>query len=86
LYVSPNIIRVIKSMRIRRAGHVARMGEMRNVYRIFVRKHERKRPLGRLRCRWEDNIIMDRKKLRYEGVDWIQWRAVVITVMNLRVL
>ena len=56
LYASPNIVRVIKSRRMRRAGHVARMGEMRGVYRVLVMKHEGKRPLGRPRRRWEDNI------------------------------
>jgi hypothetical protein len=56
LYSSPNIIRMIKSRRMRWAGHVARMGETRNAYRILVRNPEGKRPLGRPRCRWMDNI------------------------------
>jgi hypothetical protein len=56
---SPNIIRVIKSRRMRWAGHVARNGETRNAYGILVRKPEGKRPLGRPRCRWVDNIKMD---------------------------
>ena len=56
LYCSPNIVRVMKSRRMRWAGHVARMGERRGVYRVLVGKPERKRPLGKLRCRWEDNI------------------------------
>jgi hypothetical protein len=56
LYSSPNIIRVIKSRMMRRAGHVPCMGEMRNVYNIFVGKPERERPLGRPRSRWEGNI------------------------------
>ena len=56
LYSSPNIVRVIKSRRMRWAGHVARMGEERAVYRVFVGKPEGKRPLGRPRPRWEDNI------------------------------
>jgi hypothetical protein len=55
LYSSPNIIKLIKSRRMRRAGHVARMGETRNAYRILVGKPEGKRPLGRPRCRWVDN-------------------------------
>jgi hypothetical protein len=56
LYSSPNIVRVIKSRRMRWAGHVARMGEGRGVYRILVGRPERKRPLGRPRRRWESNI------------------------------
>ena len=59
LYCSPNIVRVIKSRRMRWAGHVARMGERRGVYRVLVGKTEGKRPLGRLRRRWEDNIKTD---------------------------
>ena len=56
LYSFPNIIRVIKSRRMRGAGHVARLGERRGVYRVLVQKPEGKRPLGRPRRRWEDNI------------------------------
>jgi hypothetical protein len=56
LYSSPNIVRVIKSRRMRRVGHVARMGEGTGVYRVLVGRPEGKRPLGRRRCRWEDNI------------------------------
>jgi hypothetical protein len=59
LYSSPSIIRIIKSRRMRWAGHVARMGEKRNAYRLLVGKPEGKRPLGRLRRRWVDNIRMD---------------------------
>jgi hypothetical protein len=59
LYPSPNIVRVIKSRRMRWAGHVARMGEGRGVYRVLVGRPEGKRPLGRPRWRWEDNIKMD---------------------------
>ena len=59
LYSSPNIVPVLKSRRMRRAGHVARMGERRDVYRVLVGKPEGKRPLGRPRCRWEDNIKTD---------------------------
>ena len=58
LYSSPNIVRVIKSRRIRRAGHVARMGEEREVYRVLVGKLEGRRPVGRPRRRWVDNIRM----------------------------
>jgi len=59
LYSSPTIVRVIKSRRMRWAGHVTRMGEMRGVYGVLVWKLEGKRPLGRPRCRWEDNMKMD---------------------------
>jgi hypothetical protein len=66
LYSSPNIVRVIKSRRMRWAGHVARMGKGRGVYRVSVERPEGKRPLGRPRRRWEDNIKMD---LREVGID-----------------
>jgi hypothetical protein len=59
LYSSPNIIRVFKSRRMRWAGHVARMGEGRGAYRILVRRPEGRRPLGRPKRRWQDNIKMD---------------------------
>jgi hypothetical protein len=59
LYSSPNIVRMIKSRRIRRAGNVARTGEGRSVYRILVGRPEGKRPLGRPRRRWENNVKMD---------------------------
>jgi hypothetical protein len=55
---------MIKSRRMRWAGHVARMGETRNAYRILMGKAEGKRPLGRLRCRWVDNIKMDLREIR----------------------
>jgi hypothetical protein len=93
LYSSPNIIRMIKSRRMRWAGHLAQMGKKRNVYRILVGKPEGKRPLGRPRCRCVDNIKMNLRKIGWDGMDWIdlaedgdQWRALVNTVMNLRVL
>jgi len=60
LYCLPNIVRVIKSRRIRWAGHVARVGDSRRVYKVLVEKIQRKRPFGRPRRRWEDNIKMDR--------------------------
>jgi hypothetical protein len=92
LYSSPSIIRIIKSRRMRWAGHVARRGEMRNVYRLLVRKSEGKRPLGRPRRRWMDNIMMDLFEMGLKVVDWIglaqdryRWRALVNSVMNLRV-
>jgi len=92
LYSSPNIVRMIKSRRMRWAGHVARLGERRGVYKLLVRKPEGKRPLGRPRRRWEDNIKMDRQEVGYGGVNWIElaqdrdrWQALVNAVMNLRV-
>jgi hypothetical protein len=92
LYSSPNIIRVIKSRRLRQAGHVARMGERRGAYRALVGKPEGRRPLGRPRHRWEDNIKMDLREVGWGGMDWInlaedrdRWRALVNAVMNLRV-
>jgi hypothetical protein len=69
LYSSPSIIRIIKSKRMRWAGHVARMGEKRNAYRILVGKPEGKRPLGRPRRRWMHNIKMDLRKIGRDGVD-----------------
>jgi hypothetical protein len=65
-YSSPNIIRVIKSRRLRWAGHVARMGERRGAYRALVGNPEGTRPLGRLRRRWEDNIKMDLREVGWE--------------------
>jgi hypothetical protein len=92
LYSSPNIVRVIKSRRMKWAGHVARMGEGRGVYRVLVGRPECKRPLERPRRRWEDNIKMDLREIGIDGTNWIQltqdrvrWRAFVNTVMNLRV-
>jgi hypothetical protein len=71
VYCSPSIIRIINSRRVRWAGHVARMGEKRNAYRILVGKPEGKRPLGRHRRRWEDNIRMDltRHRMGWYGLD-----------------
>jgi hypothetical protein len=71
LYSSPNIIRVIKSRRMRWAGHVAQMGEGRCAYKILVGRPEGRRPLGRPRCRWEDNIKMGLKEVGWGGMDWI---------------
>jgi hypothetical protein len=69
LYSSPSIIRIINSRRMRWAGHVARMGENRNAYRILVGKPEGKRPLGRSRRRWVDNIKMDLTEIGWDGVE-----------------
>jgi hypothetical protein len=67
LYSSPNVFRVIKSRRMRWTGHVARMGEGRGVYRVFVGRPEGKRPLGRPRSRWEDDTKMDLRKIGVDG-------------------
>jgi len=72
LYSSPNIVRVITSRRIRWAGHVARIGEKRGVNRVLVGKPEGKRPLGRPRRRWEDNIKMDLQEVGCGCMDWIE--------------
>jgi hypothetical protein len=89
---SPSIIRIKKSRRMRWAGHVAWMGEKRNVYRLLVGKQEWKRPLGRPRRRWIDNIKMDLLEIGLSVVYWIclaqdryRRRALVNSVMNLRV-
>ena len=92
LYCSPNIVWVIKSRRMRWAGHVAHMGEERGVYKVLVGKLEGKRPLGRPRHRWEDNIRMDLQEVGCGCTDWIglaqdrdRWRTLVSVVMNLPV-
>jgi hypothetical protein len=92
LYSSPSIVRMIKARRMRWAGHVARMGEVRGKYNILVGRPEGWRPLGRPRRRWDDNIKMDLREIGFGDVDWInlaqdrdRWRALVNTVMNLRV-
>jgi hypothetical protein len=92
VFWTPSIVRVIKARRIRWAGHVARMGEMRGADNILVGRPEGRRPLGRPRRRWEDNIKMDLREIGFGDVDWIhlaqdrdRWRALVNTVMNLRV-
>ena len=72
LYSLPNIVRVVKSRRMRWAGHVARMGEGRVVHRVLVRKPEGKRPLGRPRRRWEDNIKMDVQEVERGCGDWMK--------------
>jgi hypothetical protein len=92
LYSSPSIIRIIKSKKIRWAGHVARMGEKRNAYVLLVGKPEGKGPLGRPRSRCVDNIRMGLGEVGLGDVDWIglaqdrnRWRALVNSVLNLRV-
>jgi len=70
LYCATNIVRVIKSRRMRRLGHVACMGDGRGVYRVLVGKAEGKRPLGRPWCRWEYNIKMDLQEVGCGGMDW----------------
>jgi hypothetical protein len=72
LYSSPKIVGMIKSRRMRWAGHVARMGEGRVVYRVLVGRPECKRPLGRPGRLWKDNIKMDFKRDRINGANWIQ--------------
>ena len=92
LYSLPNIVRVVKSRRIRWAGHVTRMGEGRGVHRVLVGKPEEKRPLGRPRRRWEDNIKMGLQAVGGGCGHWMElaqdrdrWRALVSAVMNFRV-
>jgi hypothetical protein len=88
-YSSPSIIRIIKSRSMIWAGHVARMGEKRNAYRLLVGKPEGKRPLGRPRRRWVDNIRMDLGEVGWGVADWIglaqdrnRWKALVNQVLN----
>jgi len=92
LYSLPNIVRVVKSSRMRCAGHAARMGEGRGVHRVLVGKPEGKRPMGRPRHRWEDNIKTDLQEVGRGCGDWMElaqdrdmWRALVSTVMNVGV-
>jgi hypothetical protein len=89
---SPSIIRMIKSRRIRWEGHVVRMGEKRNVYRILVGEPKGKRPLGRPRRRWVGNIKMELREIGWDSMGWTdlaqdkdQYRDLVNTVINLRV-
>jgi len=91
LYCSPKIVRVIKSRRMRWAGYVERMGEKR-VYRVLVGRPEGKRPLGRPRRRWMDNIRNDLQEMECGYMDWIglaqdrdRWRTLESVVMNIRV-
>jgi len=89
LYSSPNMVRVIKSRRMRWAGHVASMGEKRGVYRVLVGKLEVKRPLGRPRRRWVDNIRINLQEVGCGYMDWVglaqdrdRWRTLVGAVMK----
>jgi hypothetical protein len=91
LYSSPSINRTIKQRGVKWVGHVARMGEKRNVYRLLVGKPEGKRPLGRQRRRWIDNSKMDLLEIGLSVLDWIglaqdrcRWRALVSAIMNIR--
>ena len=90
--VETNVCTTVNIESVRWAGHVTRMGEDRGVHRVLVGKPEGKRPLGRRRRRWEDNIKMDLQDVGGGGVDWMElaqdkdrWRALVNTVMNFRV-
>jgi hypothetical protein len=92
LYSSPSIFRVIKARRMRWAGNVVRMGEVRGACNILVGRPEGRRPLGRPGRRWEDTIKMDLREIGFGDVDWFhwaqdrdRWRALVNTVINLRV-
>jgi hypothetical protein len=93
LYTSPNVIKQIKPIRMRWAGHVAHIGEERKVYYVLVGKLGGEKPLGRLRHAWEDGIKMDLTEIGWKVVEFIHpaqyrdwWQAVVNTVMNPRVL
>jgi hypothetical protein len=94
LYSSPIIIRIINNQveEDEMGGPYSTNGEKRNAYRLFVGKPEGKRPLGRPRCRWVDNIRMDLGEMGWGNVDWIgpakdrkRWRALLNSVLNLRV-
>ena len=92
LYSSPNIVRLIKSRRMRWAGHVPRMEEGRGVHKVLAGKPEGKRPLGRPRRGWEDNIKMDLEEVGRNCADWMglaqdrdSWRALVSSVIKFRV-
>ena len=91
IYSSSNIVQVIKSRRMRWAGHVACVGDSKAVYRVVMGRSEGKRPLGRPRRRWVDNIKMNIQEVGWVGVDWLEltqdryrWRALVNVVRNIR--
>jgi hypothetical protein len=86
---SPTTVRVIKSIRMRWAGHVMCMGESRGIHGVLVGKPDGERPMRRPRCRWEDNINVDLQEVECEGMDWIEiaqnrdsWTALVNAVTN----
>jgi hypothetical protein len=92
LYSSPSIVRVIKARRMRWVGHVACTGEVRGANNILVGRPEGRKPLGRPRRRWEDNVKIDPREIGFGDVDWIHWaqdrdryQALVNTVMSLQV-
>ena len=92
LFRSPNIVRVIKTRRLRWAGHVARMEEGRSAFNILTGKPTGNRPLGRPRRRWEKNIRMDLEEIGINAGNWVDsaqdrnyWRAFVNSTLNLRV-
>ena len=92
LYRLPNVVRVIKSRRLRWAGHVVRMTQGRSAFKILTDKPTGKRPLGRPRCRWEVNIRMDLEEIGIDAGEWVDsaldryyWRALVNAALNLRV-
>jgi len=92
IYPYPNIVQMIKSRRMRWADNAESMLERKGVYRVLVEKLDGKRPLGRPRCRWKDNITEDFQEVGRRGIDWIdlahdrdRWRALVNVVMNFRV-
>jgi hypothetical protein len=92
MYCSCSFVRGIKSRRMGWAGHIAQLGVGRGVYRVLVGKLKRRRPLGSLRSRWDDNIKIDLQVVACGGMDWIElpqdrdrWLVLVKAVMNLRV-
>jgi hypothetical protein len=92
LYCSSNVIKMTKSGRMIRTGHVVHMGDMRNAYKILVGNCKGKSPLGRHRCRWKNNIKMELTEMGLENLGWINmsqdrdwWQALVDTAINLRV-